>query len=354
MGGNHSKLDIEEKNKQRGFGFRPENNTQYEYLVLSGGGVKCVAEAGAVLELERRGILQNMKGFAGTSGGSILAALLACKYTAREIIDMLMQLDYKQMLDVAWEPAECIERLLKGFGICTGNFLLNFMQEKIGAKTGDENITLAELYKVTGLELVITVSCVNEQIPYYLSHQTAPDCPVALAVRMSSSIPYVFESVEWKGRRWVDGGMLDNDPITCFNSAQPGLHNRRLKLNPKVLNLKLVEPEYATYRDDMMVHIHKIVRDLLHFSLQLLLCMMSFNETLTTTEIAGYWDQSILIKPSGVTALSVGIGQDIKKRLIHEGITEVTNFFDSRSSESRRQRFLSYKRQYGNSCTNKL
>jgi predicted acylesterase/phospholipase RssA len=58
-----------------------------------------------------------------------------------------------------------------------------------------------------------------------LNHRTAPDVPVAMAVRMSMSIPFVWREVEWKkewgtycgcdktGAKIVDGGVLSNFPI---------------------------------------------------------------------------------------------------------------------------------------------
>jgi predicted acylesterase/phospholipase RssA len=66
-----------------------------------------------------------------------------------------------------------------------------------------------------------------------LNHSTAPDCPVVWAVRMSMSIPLVWDEVVWK-RDWasyrggsmeghviVDGGLLSNFPIELFISDEP-------------------------------------------------------------------------------------------------------------------------------------
>ena len=57
----------------------------YEYLVFSGGGVKCIAYCGVLDELDKRGVLYcdnklKLKGIAGTSGGSLIASLLALDY----------------------------------------------------------------------------------------------------------------------------------------------------------------------------------------------------------------------------------------------------------------------------------
>jgi predicted acylesterase/phospholipase RssA len=65
-----------------------------------------------------------------------------------------------------------------------------------------------------------------------LNRRTAPDCPVVWAVRMSMSIPLVWDEVVWKeewgnylgqpvaGHVVVDGGMLSNFPIELFISDE--------------------------------------------------------------------------------------------------------------------------------------
>ena len=64
-----------------------------------------------------------------------------------------------------------------------------------------------------------------------LNHRTAPDCPVAWAVRMSMSIPFVWQEVRWDaawgsycgadiaGHTVVDGGVLSNFPIDLFETT---------------------------------------------------------------------------------------------------------------------------------------
>jgi predicted acylesterase/phospholipase RssA len=66
-----------------------------------------------------------------------------------------------------------------------------------------------------------------------LNHRTAPDCPIVWAVRMSMSIPFVWDEVIWQaewgkyqgrdlaGHAIVDGGVLSNFPIELFISDAP-------------------------------------------------------------------------------------------------------------------------------------
>jgi predicted acylesterase/phospholipase RssA len=66
-----------------------------------------------------------------------------------------------------------------------------------------------------------------------LNHITSPLCPVVAAVRMSMSLPLVWQEVIWQpewglylginlaGHRIVDGGLLSNFPIELFLSRDP-------------------------------------------------------------------------------------------------------------------------------------
>ena len=83
--------------------------TQPVDLVFEGGGVKGVGLAGALAELEEQGYApQNI---AGTSAGAITAALLAAGYRGEELREIVMELDFRQFQDKAWED-KSLEEIL--------------------------------------------------------------------------------------------------------------------------------------------------------------------------------------------------------------------------------------------------
>jgi NTE family protein len=53
------------------------------------------------------------------------------------------------------------------------------------------------------------------------SAKSDPDLPIWKAVRMSVSIPFVFEPVHHDGGVYVDGGLSWNYPIDLFDHADP-------------------------------------------------------------------------------------------------------------------------------------
>ena len=94
-------------------------------------------------------------------------------------------------------------------------------------------MTLAQFFAATGVELSLVASDTTDGGILVLNHRTAPDCPVVWAVRMSMSIPLLWDEVVWQadwgtylgrdvaGHAVVDGGLLSNFPIELFISDAP-------------------------------------------------------------------------------------------------------------------------------------
>ena len=79
-------------------------------LVFEGGGVKGIGLAGALSMLEEREY--RPQNIAGTSAGAITAALLAAGYSADELREIIVTLDYRQFQDRAWEDKVPADRAL--------------------------------------------------------------------------------------------------------------------------------------------------------------------------------------------------------------------------------------------------
>ena len=108
----------------------------YADFVFEGGGVKGVGLAGALATLEERGY--RPQNDAGTSAGAISAALLAAGYSAAELREIILNLDYRQFQDKGWEDkVPLIERslsMLLDLGLYEGDFFLEWIRERLEAK----------------------------------------------------------------------------------------------------------------------------------------------------------------------------------------------------------------------------
>ncbi|XP_050394210.1 uncharacterized protein YqhO-like, partial [Patella vulgata] len=193
----------------------------FENLVLEGGGNKGLAYCGAIKYLQEVGIMQNIKRIAGTSAGSMTAALFTVGYTADEIQDFLGGQIADVFLDHRCGYCSLLPNLLSGYGWNPGKKIFNWFGDKMEKKTGNPDITFKEVYKLTGIELCIVVTNLSQMSTEYCHLKTTPDMSIRLAVRMSMAIPGIYKAMKYKRNGqtsvYVDGGVLCNYPIHCFD-----------------------------------------------------------------------------------------------------------------------------------------
>jgi NTE family protein len=188
------------------------NSSHYLDLVCEGGGVRGNALVGALSVLEKEGY--EVQNAAGTSAGAIVATGLAAGYTAKEQHGILSNLDFSQFTDRGWEDHVPLIgaplSLLKDQGIYEGDAFLAWMTDILAAKgvrtfrdlvhTNPEYANDPRYrYKVRVIASDITGRSLLALPQDAVKLGIEPDdLNVALAVRMSMSIPIFFEPVRFR------------------------------------------------------------------------------------------------------------------------------------------------------------
>lgn len=267
-------------------------------LVFEGGGAKGIVFAGAIDAFLSAGHTYDR--LLGTSAGAITAALLAAGYTSEEMLealketdtdgtpiftsfmgkpdpfskdeiqessirDILRSINLKTIPDFAEERFDnalanaLMSRDLfvnlfafieRGGWFSADNFL-TWMRDKLnsGANKGHMRIygdmTLKQFYDATEVDLTVVAADTSATQLLVLNHRTAPDLPLVYAVRMSMSIPLLWDEVVWKdewgtyrgrdmvGHCIVDGGLLSSFPLELFVSKSPQV---TAVMGPKTVN----------------------------------------------------------------------------------------------------------------------
>ena len=176
--------------------------SRIETLVVSGGGMKGMASLGAVAALKRAGALRHVKTVVGTSAGALVAAALTVDRANLALV--------RAFADAAYQPDIDLSRLLATFGIDSGGQLDRWISVLLGCRS----CSFRDLHLRTGIKLVVCVTNVTDRRPEYLSVDTVPDMDVALALRMSCSVPLYFAAVRHGDKMYVDGAVSDNFPMT--------------------------------------------------------------------------------------------------------------------------------------------
>lgn len=156
-------------------------------LVLGSGGSRGVAHIGVIKALEEAGIRPDY--ITGCSMGAVVGACYAAGMQVDEMMETVCQIKPFDLIDVSLGLRRSILK---------GNKMYDMLIQKIGDITFDH--------------LLIPFACVASDM---LSNKviTLNKGEVAKAVRASSSIPLVFQPVEYEGHVLIDGGVLCRIPV---------------------------------------------------------------------------------------------------------------------------------------------
>ncbi|MDP4106521.1 MAG: patatin-like phospholipase family protein [Bacillota bacterium] len=284
--------------------------------VFSGGGIKGFALVGACEEIEKRGF--HFVRLAGTSAGSIVAALVAAGYTSKEIYQLLDELDLTKLLDArkSFIPFAKWLFVYWKLGLYKGNELENWLKQKLEAKG------LKTFSDLPPQALRVIASDISNGQMLVLpddleKYGIVPGSfSIAKAIRMSCSIPYFFEPVKLRSMHGVnilvDGGVLSNFPIWLFDKEDGQ------KVRP-VLGIKLSPSVYQHEK-------HRIGNAVQLFS--------ALFETMKDAHDARYISKRhakniIFIPTDGVLSIEFQLTSEKKQALYELGREQAKKFFSS-------------------------
>jgi NTE family protein len=244
-------------------------------LVFEGAGIRGIAYAGALQELEKTSVISGVQRTGGNSAGALIAALIATGYNAAEITALIEKTNMRKLADGGGLFPGGMHRMKNNYGYYKGEKLRGLVGELINAKTGKEDLTFRELHQLhlqnpAYKDLYITGTNVSRQCLTVFSHETFPEMEIRNAVRISVSIPVFFAAVRMNdsgevlsGKStephsiMIDGGLHANYPVFLFDRRK-FLYDHSLKplfpatdttytFNYQTLGLKMDSREQIEY-----------------------------------------------------------------------------------------------------------
>lgn len=234
----------------------------YKNLVFKGGGVRGIAYLGALKYCFEQNWLRKVERVAGTSAGAITAAVLALNLESFEELKTIADsLDYRRVPSEGDEPEQiakpsaagglasrlqslgivknlqCTTRLLQEKGWYSSDYFYQWLRRVIRDRfaVAKDAYTFRDfadpsLHKEGRkfLDLYITGTDLSNRQSRIFSVQDTPDMEVAMAARISMSIPLFFEAMPYRypgtaeDQAYVDGGILWNYPIGLFDDPRYG------------------------------------------------------------------------------------------------------------------------------------
>ncbi|GIV35787.1 MAG: hypothetical protein KatS3mg032_0166 [Cyclobacteriaceae bacterium] len=155
-------------------------------LALSGGGARGIAHLGVIKALKEAGV--QFSAVSGTSAGSIAGAFYCAGYKPDEILEIILSMGFIKSVRPAWS----------WIGLLSMDGFREVMLKHIPHNSFAQ------------LNLPLTVAATEirlGKVVYFSDGELAP------AVIASSSIPALFNPVQFNGYVLVDGGLMDNLPV---------------------------------------------------------------------------------------------------------------------------------------------
>ncbi len=229
--------------------------------VFDGGGVRGAAHAGAFHAARESGM--NFERLAGTSAGSIVAALIAAGGSPDHISKLLMKTDLATFLSPAVKTDSIyknnniyvnfvkyipfgkfspIKDILFNSGMHSSYKIQEWLEDELKKllvpyreKDSKGNIRFNELK----IPLHIIATNLSTGLPQVWSTETTPEESVSYAVRCSCSIPFFFQAISDRDSILVDGGVVSNLPSFIFSKLLNDMPAYTKK--PNIINFRLVQ-----------------------------------------------------------------------------------------------------------------
>lgn len=312
-----------------------QKNHDYEYIILSGGGIKGLCYPGSFIEMQQLDILYDkkgllkLKGLCGVSAGSIMASLIAIGYTPLELERIMLTLNFEILLNDNQGIIKDTINFVEKWGMCPGNNLYELLGNLIEKKTGNADYTIENLKQDKNINLVLVTTNISYQRVEYLyagNKETAySQIPIRTAIRMSMGIPYIYEPYSYNNCLFVDGGTLNNYPLTVFDGDYPGDPNAMLNLcppNPKVLGLMIMAKEDS---ENYQIVPKQKLDTLYEYSISYINMFLTSNERRIMTP--SFWLRTIILITPNYPLSKFNITLKEKEELIEIGKKSVAEFF---------------------------
>lgn len=211
-------------------------------VVLSGSGMRYPAFVGVLRALEAYNLSPTR--IAGTSGGAIVAAAYASGYgftKDKNLADLVLStlpLE-NNLLDTNWWPFS------KPYGLYKGNKILSKFRDIFPDNIGHTRIPLS----------IVTCNLETKQ-PVVWDSISGGEQELAVLVRASMSIPFVFDYVKINKQIHVDGGIANNFPIDLYGSGSDVIGVKIVSKNPKKQSISGLS-DYSLAILDTMLTAHE-------------------------------------------------------------------------------------------------
>lgn len=226
--------------------------------VFQGGGCRAAAFVGAYEEAVASGV--SFTEVAGTSAGSIVAALIGAGASPKDLRDIIIKMDFGSFVVAPDRQAKrgVFGRLIEIKDLKIADFVFDqgFRSLQLGSWLDDQlaRFLPQEKRPITFRSLPFPTYIISTDLSRaeakVWSQETTPNEHVSEAVLTSCAIPIFFQPIE---RRYVDGGVLSNLPTFVFFNKERS--DRALASRVLAFTLKADEFDQGEWGTENYIHL---------------------------------------------------------------------------------------------------
>lgn len=196
-----------------------------DVVIISSGAIKGMMYVGALLELERARLLDNVEIYVGISVGAVISLLLCLNYSCEEIATVGKNTDVFKvgvenvgtgLMSIASTLGVFIEKAISNMGIYDKSRLeqplIDLARNKLGYVP-----TLEQLYQYSGRELHAVTYCGETRRKVILNRHEFPNMLCTDAVVCSALVPLLLSKKQYQGLTYYDGYFADPYPMEDYD-----------------------------------------------------------------------------------------------------------------------------------------
>ena len=203
---------------------REHNNFKYSCL-FGGGAIRGAAHVGVLRALRDLDI--ELETLAGSSVGSLVSSLFAVGYTAEEIEEVFLSVNFELFRDISFG-------FNNKFALSKGEVFLDWIRELIEKKFYGKDYLKGRskpvLFKDLDRNLVIITTNINNFSCREFSSFETPDFEIAMAVRISCCMPGLMKALTYEDSMLLDGDLMKGKPMWLLSKNLQNLEGRILEI----------------------------------------------------------------------------------------------------------------------------
>lgn len=279
-------------------------NPRKYHLVLSGSGADFPCFIGALKALQSRytDFLQNLVSVSASSGGALVSLLMLLKFSVSVMEDLCFTIEYEkhlQRVDLA--------NLLGGYGLDNANNMVKIIKRVVRQKLGNENATFADLHAFNPCLYNVTGTNLSTMSLKVFNHAETPNLPLWKAIRITTSVPFMFTSIRLDDDIFCDGAILSYYPIQLVPEAT---------LHDQVIGICLDKADERNVIDDLLSYTMALAKTLTHQ-----IHHMSFKRLRQSQA----YDE-IILRTNGTEIYLMDRDKNQKRALIDAGFTQTMTY----------------------------